>query len=48
MPLSEVRTKSLEVTVNNDTGLFSKSKKHMGLAIIELSQFDVTKAHTDW
>jgi hypothetical protein len=44
----ELVTRSLEVTVKNDTSMFSSSKKEMGMVLIDLSNFDIQKASTDW
>lgn len=48
MTLAEASSKTLELTVKNEVGLFSKSRKLMGTTLIDLSQYDLTKATTEW
>ncbi|WAR06103.1 ESYT2-like protein [Mya arenaria] len=44
----EMKEKQLEVTVKNDTSLFSSSQKELGVVIINLANMDVVKATTEW
>jgi len=44
----ELPTKTLDITVKNDTSMFSSSQKELGALVIDLSQFDMTKATTEW
>ena len=44
----ELPTQSLEVSVKNDTSMFSSSQKELGSIIINLSELDTSKALTEW
>lgn len=44
----ELKDKDLEVTVKNDTSLFSSSQKELGSVIINLASMDPSKATTEW
>ncbi|ESO96571.1 extended synaptotagmin-like protein 2-like protein variant [Lottia gigantea] len=45
---SDVKLKLLEVAIKNKNSLFSSSKKMMGIVTIDLANFDIYKALTDW
>ncbi|KAL5010091.1 hypothetical protein ScPMuIL_012396 [Solemya velum] len=44
----ELSTRSLEITVKNETGMFSSSQKVLGVLLIELDNLDISKAITEW
>ena len=45
----DVSQKTLDVCVKNNISLFSKDKKkEIGKVEIDLSEYDLTKAHTEW
>ena len=44
----ELKDKDLEVTVKNDTSLFSSSQKELGSVVINLASMDPSKATTEW
>jgi hypothetical protein len=46
--LTEASSKTLEFNVKNEVGLFEKGKKNMGVALVKLSNYDLTKATTQW
>ena len=48
MSLEEASRCSLDIMVKNKNSMFSSAKCEMGIVIINLSQLDLTKAHTDW
>ena len=48
MTLSDAHTKTIEITIKNEVGVFSKSRQFIGVVRIDLSQCDLTKAFTSW
>ncbi|XP_021349664.1 extended synaptotagmin-2-like isoform X3 [Mizuhopecten yessoensis] len=44
----EVKQKTLDITVRNDTSMFSGNKKTMGTLEISLANLDLTKFTTEW
>ncbi|XP_033732224.1 extended synaptotagmin-1-like isoform X3 [Pecten maximus] len=44
----EVKEKRLDITIRNDTSVFSGNKKTMGTMEIDLSNLDLTKTTTEW
>ena len=46
--VQEVSKRQLEVTVKNDTGMFSSSQTFMGMVIVDLQTLDTSKAVTEW
>lgn len=49
-PISEkeLATRTLEVSVKNDVGVFSSTKEMMGKILLDFSSLDVDKAVTEW
>lgn len=45
---SDVKGKTLDITIRNDTSVFSGNKKTMGELEIDLANMDLTKAVTEW
>ncbi|XP_067685941.1 extended synaptotagmin-2-like [Haliotis asinina] len=45
---SELPNRSLEICVKNEVGVFSSSKKIMGVVNLELNNLDTSKAITEW
>ena len=45
---SELSKRDLELTVKNDTGMFSGNIKEIGMVTIDLKTMDVSKAVTEW
>lgn len=44
----ELNNRSLELTVKNETGMFSSSQTQMGMVLIDLSTLDTSRAVTQW
>ncbi|XP_045210461.2 extended synaptotagmin-2-like isoform X2 [Mercenaria mercenaria] len=44
----ELPERSLEITVKNETSMFSSSQKELGMVLIELNKMDISKASTEW
>ncbi|XP_076437301.1 extended synaptotagmin-2-like isoform X2 [Babylonia areolata] len=45
---AELQTRSLEVSVRNDIGMFSSSQKLLGMVLVELAALDASRAVTQW
>lgn len=44
----EMQTRTLEITVKNDTSMFSSSQKVLGIVLIDLSELDTSQSSTEW
>ncbi|KAK7092651.1 extended synaptotagmin-2-like isoform X3 [Littorina saxatilis] len=45
---AELANRTLELTVKNETGMFSSSQSVLGMAMVDLSTLDTSKATTQW
>ncbi|CAH1773795.1 unnamed protein product [Owenia fusiformis] len=45
---AEASQRQLDIAVKNSVGLFSGARKYMGTVLVDLNQFDLTKAVTEW
>ena len=48
MSMVQASNQTVEVTVKNDTGVFSKEKTVIGKVLIDLSEIDLSKPITEW
>ncbi|XP_020906062.1 extended synaptotagmin-3 isoform X3 [Exaiptasia diaphana] len=48
IPEDKLKDHSLEISVKNDVGFFSKSKTNMGDVIVDLGKMDVSKPSAEW
>ena len=48
MNASEVQTRTLELSVRNETGMFSSSQKLLGMVLVDLTRLDPARAVTQW
>jgi hypothetical protein len=46
--LADAQTRTLDITVKNSVGMFSKSRTHIGQIFVDLSTYDLTTARTEW
>jgi len=44
----ELKQRSLELSVKNDTGMFSKTKEKMGKILVDMASLDTGRATTQW
>ena len=45
---SDLKTRSLEISVKNETGMFSSSQTLLGMALVDLGSLNTSKAVTQW
>ena len=48
MTMQQASTQTVEITVKNDTGVFSREKTVIGQVLIDLSEIDLSKPTTEW
>ncbi|XP_073329093.1 extended synaptotagmin-3 isoform X2 [Pagrus major] len=48
VPLEEVKTRKLDVSVKNNKMFHTRQRKDIGMVMVDFSQFDLTKGITDW
>ena len=44
----ELSNRTLEITVKNETGMFSSSQSVLGMVMVDLSTLDTSRAVTQW
>jgi hypothetical protein len=44
----DLDTRTLDISVKNSVGMFSKSRRNIGSVFIDLMKFDLSKAVTEW